>query len=116
MAWMRAETPYLYRWLDLADDASGVDGDWSDEISIPVKVLLAVAGNTYLPFLQANLDALDAGEKTFSLSIEDGRYEQGTFGYQAKCLKALRGFWSELKENDRAKLADWIGPNTSLLN
>ncbi len=116
MAWMRAETPYLYRWLDQIDDASGIEGGWRDEISIPVKVLLAVAGNTYLPFLQANLDALEAGAKTFSLTIEDGRYEQGTFGYQAKCLKSLRTLWAELDDNSRAKLADWIGPNTSLLS
>ena len=115
MAWLRTETPYLYRWLDHADDASGIEGDWADEHSVPAKVLLGEAGKTYLPFLKANLDALEAGEKTFSLTIEDGTYEQGTFGYQAKCLKNLRETWAELSPETQKQLADWIGPNASIL-
>lgn len=116
MAWLRTETPYLYRWLDHADDASGIEGNWSSEISVPVKVLLGVAGSTYLPFLLANIEALEAGEKTFSLTIEDGRYEQGAFGYQAKCLKSLRTEWATLTKDQKSTLSDWIGPNSAILS
>ena len=115
MAWLRRETPYLYRWLDHADDASGIEGEWSSEMEIPVKVLLGVAGDTYLPFLKANLDALEAGEKTFSLTIEGGTYSQGTFGYQAKCLAALREAWADLSADDKAKLSPAIGSQVHLL-
>jgi glutathione S-transferase len=116
MAWLRAETPYLYRWLDHADDAGGIEGDWSGEISQPVKDLLAIAGETYLPFLQANADALAAGAETFSLTIEGGRYEQGVFKYQAKCLDALRTEWAGLDSAAKASLRDWIGTGATLLD
>ena len=116
IAWLRKETPYLYRWLDMADDASGIEGDWADGLSVPAKVLLGEAGSTYLPFLQANLDALEAGEKTFSLTIEDGTYTQGTFGYQAKCLKMLREEWKKLDTTTRQQLGDLIGPNSAILS
>lgn len=116
MAWMRHETPYLYRWLDMADDASGIEGDWAGEVSVPVKVLLGVAGDVYLPFLAANLAALEAGEATFSLGIEDGTYEQAPFGYQAKCLKTLRAAWAELDGDTQKPLRNWIGGNSGILD
>ncbi|MEZ5945737.1 MAG: glutathione S-transferase C-terminal domain-containing protein [Hyphomonas sp.] len=116
MAWLRRETPYLYRWLDHADDASGMDGAWAEDIGAPVKTLLALAGDTYLPFLKANADAADAGKEAFGLMIEGGRYEQGVFKYQAKCLASLRAAWSELDVPARAQLDAWIGPGAEILN
>lgn len=116
MAWMRAETPYLYRWLDHADDASGIEGEWASEMSIPAKVLLGVAGDVYLPFLAANLAALEAGDATFSLRIEDGTYEQAPFGYQAKCLKSLREAWATLDSAAQAPLRNWIGAHSNILD
>ena len=43
MQWLRRETPYLYRWLDHADDASGIEGAWAQGLSAPVQDLLVVA-------------------------------------------------------------------------
>lgn len=115
MAWMRAEVPYLYRWLQHCDDASGIGGDWSDELSEPVRGLLAIAGETYLPFLAANLAALEAGKTEFSLRIEGGTYSQVTFGYQAKCLKQLRAAWDGLAGEDRESLSGLIGEGAGIL-
>jgi glutathione S-transferase len=116
MAWLRTETPYLYRWLDHADDASGIDGPWSEGISTVVRELLAIAGETYLPFLAANAEAIDSGSATFSLEIEKGRYEQGVFKYQVKCLQTLSATWRNLDRTAREQLAGWIGPNASILS
>ncbi len=116
MAWLRAQTPYLYRWLDHCDDASGIAGGWSDGLSDPVMALLSVAGNTYLPFLQANLVALEAGEKAFNLKIEGGTYEQDAFGYQAKCLTNLRSAWADLSDREKETLRTSIGDNTDMLH
>jgi glutathione S-transferase len=115
LAWMRAETPYLYRWLGHADDAGGIDGGWAPGLSAPVKQLLAISGETYLPFLQANVDALAAGAETFSLTIEGGRYEQGVFKYQAKCLEALRAEWAALDGAAKSALSAEIGKGAHLL-
>ena len=116
MVWLRKEAPYLYRWLDHADDASGIEGDWDATIRAPVRYLLGMAGDTYLPFLKANADALAEGAETFSLTIEGGRYEQGVFKYQAKCLANLREAWAGLGEDARGQLDEWIGPGADILN
>jgi len=119
MAWMREDVPYLYRWLDHADDASGIGGDWAGAeavlVSPAVQGLLAQAGDTYLPFLLANAKAIEAGAETSSLTIEGGRYEQGVFKYQVKCLASLREEWHRLGADTRAGLARLIGPGADLL-
>lgn len=116
MAWLRTETPYLYRWLDHADDASGIDGNWVADTGPVVKNLLRIAGDTYLPFLDANASALDAGEDTFSLEIEGGTYAQGVFKYQAKCLHSLRSSWGELTTEDQDALSSMIGTGSHILS
>ena len=119
MAWMREAVPYLYRWLDHADDASGIGGDWAGAeaalASPAINKLLAQAGDTYLPFLLANAKAIEAGAETFSLTIEGGRYEQGVFKYQVKCLASLREEWQRLDADTRAGLARLIGPGADIL-
>ena len=120
MAWMRSDTPYLYRWLDLADDASGINGEWLDEAlaldSGPVKALLAQTGDTYLPFLNANNQALSEGAETFSVSLEGQTYSQGVFKYQAKCLETLRSLWAELGGDAKDQLRPLIGSGASILD
>ncbi|MEQ9505804.1 MAG: glutathione S-transferase C-terminal domain-containing protein [Hyphomonas sp.] len=120
MAWLRAETPYLYRWLDMADDASGLEGTWlaADEAlaTAPVKALLAQAGDTYLPFLQANAAALANGAETFDVTLENSRYTQGVFRYQVKCLEALRAAWFGLGETDRSMFRTLIGEGAGILD
>lgn len=116
MAFLRKDRPYFYRWLDMADDASGIDGDWTDAPGETVKALLGVAGDTYLPFLAANEDALKAGEETFSLDLDGKPYTQGVFKYQLRCLMTLREAWKDLPDEARSTLAGIIGPNAAMLD
>ncbi len=120
MAWLRAETPYLYRWLDMADDASGLEGAWltgSEALeAAPVKALLAQAGDTYLPFLQANAAALTNGDETFEVTLENSRYTQGVFKYQVKCLDTLRAAWSDLSDANRNMFRTLIGKGSGILD
>ncbi|MEM9740766.1 MAG: glutathione S-transferase C-terminal domain-containing protein [Pseudomonadota bacterium] len=116
MAWMRADVPYLYRWIDHCDDASGIEGKWSDGLQGPVRDLLSVAGDTYLPFLQANASAAAAGETTFSCKVEGGDFAQGVFGYQAKCLSQLREAWGRLQDDAQSYLSGLIGEGAGILS
>jgi len=116
-AMMRADFPYCFRWLEHVDDASGYDGAWTTDAvdTGAVSALLAMAGDTYLPFLAANAAAQAAGETTFSLEIEGARFEQGVFGYQAKCLMTLRTHWAELDADAQARLTAKLGDGAAVL-
>ena len=100
-AMMRRDYPFTYRWLAHVDDASGVEGDWTPGWPAVVEALLSEAGRVYAPFLLANAAALAAGASSFRIDVDGLPYEQGTFGYQVKCLKALRSRHGELPTGAR---------------
>ena len=61
MAEMRARAADVYCWLLRLDDASGIEGEWLDGGATLPETLLALlkhCGETYLPFLAANMQAL----------------------------------------------------------
>jgi glutathione S-transferase len=92
-AFMREHAPGVFSYLQVLEDASGIDEDWpraSDALPTTVTALLRVAGEVYLPFLEANAKAFDAAARTFSFSALGMRYAQDTFKYQVKCLQWLR--------------------------
>jgi glutathione S-transferase len=111
MAEMRARAPDVYCWLLRLDDASGVEGQWSDYGSDPtaplpgtVKALLKHCGETYMPFLAANLKALQEGREEVALQIVGSPYAQAPFRYQAKCYDALRKKLAGLPAGVRRRL------------
>ncbi|HEY0648650.1 glutathione S-transferase N-terminal domain-containing protein [Phenylobacterium sp.] len=108
---MREIAPFTYRWLMHLDDASGVDGAWrqADEpLAAAVERLLALAGEVYLPFLEANEAALRAGEESFTVELLGRPYSQGTFKYQAKCLESLRRAYANLPAEAKARVAPML--------
>jgi glutathione S-transferase len=108
---MRETAPLSYRWVQLLDDCSGVEGDWQDnqqQLPAAVEGLLEMAGTLYLPFLLANAEALEQGEKTFHFSAFGHDYRQGTFKYQKKCLAWLREELAGLNGAAREKAQAWL--------
>jgi glutathione S-transferase len=102
---MRETAPYLMRWLQNMEDLSGVEGEWADPAApLPEAVtgLLALAGEVYFPFLEANAAALARGQETFELELLGRPYAQGTFKYQVKCLAELRAAYGRLTDGARA--------------
>jgi glutathione S-transferase len=104
---MRDIAPFTTRWIMHMDDLSGVDGDWrAADAPLPpiVRQLLAFAGEVYLPFLEANVAALAAGEETFTVDVFGRPYSQGAFKYQARCLESLRRAYADLPEAAKARI------------
>jgi len=104
---MQARAPYLMRWLVNIDDASGIEGAWLDPAAEPteaVRGLLNLAGEIYLPFLEANARAAQAGQETFTVELWGRPYSQGVFRYQVKCLAALRAAYAALSTAARARV------------
>ena len=105
---MRARATDVFCWLMRLDDASGVEGTWIDPSApLPVDVveLLRHAAATYLPFLAANLAALQDGRETFEVELLGRPFAQAPFRYQGKCFDALRKKFAALPDTARRKLA-----------
>jgi glutathione S-transferase len=107
MAEMRARAPDVYCWLPRLDDASGVEGEWLDASApLPqtITALLKHCGETYLPFLAANTQALRDGAEQVALEIQGRPDAQAPFRYQAKCHDALRKKLAALAPDVRRRL------------
>ncbi len=115
MVMLRTDYPYSYRWLEHVSDLSGVDGDWSGEISPFVRQLLNLIGEIYLPFLAANSAAVAAGANVVRFTAMGHDYEQVPFGYQAKCLAVLRAAHADLDDDARRDIDDLLA-DTGCLN
>lgn len=101
---MRSISPRLLPWLLRIDDASGVEGAWRPDGSRWSTRLLELAGSIYLPFLSANLTALEAGTQTVSVELLGHPYNQTPFKYQGKCYLELRSKFAALPADARDSL------------
>ncbi len=104
---MRARAVYVEHWVRQVDDLSGVEGEWitsADGLPDATRRLLALAGEVYLPFLEANARAAAAGDDHFDIELLGQRYAQAPFGYQVKCLSWLRDEFQALPDESRASI------------
>jgi hypothetical protein len=69
-----------------------------------VTSLLKHVGQTYLPFLAANLKALQDNTPEFTVELLGRPFAQGPFRYQGKCYDALRKKHAALPVAVRQKL------------
>ena len=105
---IRATAPAIFSYLQILEDASGVDAAWPSEVDrLPPAVigLLRLAGEVYLPFLKANARACEVGDEWFSFSALGLPYAQRSFKYQAKCLGWLREEYAALPGHVRERIA-----------
>ena len=84
--------PSVYDWVRRLEDSSGIEGEWHDLAGMreAVSDMLGFCATYYLPFLQANAEALANAEDQVSLSLAGRPYAQPTFKYQAKCYERLK--------------------------
>lgn len=110
-ALIRRTAPRVEHWVRRMDDLSGVDGAWQSdaETNAAVAALLTLAGDTYLPFLQANARAREKGAEGFSVALADGTYSQAPFAYQVRCFNTLRAAFAELTSVERARAEPILG-------
>jgi glutathione S-transferase len=104
---MRQRSPTVCHWVRQMDDLSGISGEWrSESAQIPkaVVTLLELCAATYLPFLAANADAVDAGADTVDLEILDLPFSQPPFRYQTKCYSRLKSLYTNLPAADRQRI------------
>jgi glutathione S-transferase len=90
---MRRRAPDVLLWLLRLDDASGVEGDWIDAnkpLPAVIPELLRLAADVYLPFLAANFEAMQHGDKEVSVKLLGRAFAQAPFRYQAKCYDGLK--------------------------
>lgn len=99
--------PGTFPYLQLLEDASGIESAWASShkpLPPPVTALLGLAAEVYLPFLEANAKAFEAKKDSFSFSALGMSYSQATFKYQVKCLRWLQEEFAALRGDARDRV------------
>lgn len=112
-ALMREKFNMTYRWVNLMEDLSGVEGEW-EPVSTDtnrfqnarILDILKLSGTYHLPLLAANAKALENGEKRFSFDVEGQAYTRKAHNRHAGCLEALRKHYARLSEDSKTVLHD----------
>lgn len=115
-AMLQDDYPFLYRWLDHVDDASGFEGEWGANFTPALSALIKQAGDTYLPVLAANEAAFRKGESTFTVDLEEGYFTAETFKYHVRCIERLRQEWIALGPEHREEVSEHLGGGTEFLD
>ncbi len=101
----------LRAWTERLEDLSGVslnDGQWFERniVIANIQPLLNEIGQTYVPVMLANFEAIANGETEFELKIGQATWRQKTSNYQEKCISLLRDRFDNLSANDRLYIRD----------
>ncbi len=101
---MRAQAPRTLAWIDrmLEPRATGDFETWERLGPTLLPLLRDEIGHLFLPWSLANARALQAGEKTFAVTLDGRPFSQETQKYHAKSLAAVRAKYQAV--GDRAPL------------
>jgi hypothetical protein len=104
---MQQRRPRLFTWLETADDASGVEGEWRTGDAGPGRGGAGPAGGRRLPALPRR-QRPRAGDERECASADAARppLRQAPFKYQARCLADLRALYSALSPEARSRVDD----------
>ena len=94
-------------WLSLMDDASGIEGRWlapSERMNKGVKKLLWLAGEVYLPYLDATDKAISLGKDRVRFEGLGFSHEQQPMRYHSKCLNVIKEKVMQLSVEEKNRL------------
>jgi glutathione S-transferase len=114
---MRQRAPDVSHWVRQLDDLSGLDGDWfteNAELPAALRHILQLCGETYLPFLAANEEALENGTSEVRLNILGRPYAQAPFRYQVKCYSRLKSMYAQLDVGAKANVDKLLASSACL--
>jgi len=82
------------------------DYGWIETENIPntLSDIFKEIGKVYIPCLIANSKAYDNGDDVWETKIDDSKWKQRTFSYQAKCLNWIKEEFDKLSSSDKNKV------------
>ena len=101
---IRQEAPAVLSWVSRLWNTriEYCSGSWLEGIPDDLEPLLDEIGNTYLPYLCANIDAVNSNKKHFDVDVggmlfKGARYSQ----YRVWCVSELRAHYQALPDQSK---------------
>lgn len=110
--YMKRNAPRAFQWVQDLDDASGVDGVWrqtQEQAPAALAGLLSLVVQTYLPYAQAQVEAVQRGEPQISMALADMRFSGSVRPYTATSFLWLKDEYTRLDTAARARVDNLLG-------
>ena len=90
--WLKDRTPFVVAWCEHMEDpkAGGPFASLSELAPTLEPIFAHEVGKTYLPWATANAAAARVGSGHFSVTLQDGAFEQSTQKHAANAFAAVR--------------------------
>ena len=104
---LRHTAPHTLEWVMRLWNSSPASarGSLVDGVPDDIRALLTHTARGYLPYLNANVDAVRRGDSRFTATFDGVTYQGARSSqYRVWCLDELRRHYRELEQSDSAKL------------
>ncbi len=103
----------IVAWVGVMEDLSGLEinnMDWidADNISETFRNIFCEIGNTYVPVLLANYNAVYDNQDKVETDINGKLWSQKPFPYQAKCLNWIKEQYNLLEGKDKSFINNFL--------
>ncbi len=108
---LRQTAPSVLAWVARLWNSrhESYSGEWCSDSAEVLTPILSDIGTHYLPYLNANVDAVRAGNKRFDVTIDGALYKDARVSrYRVWCLHELRRQFDQAPEADQASLRQWL--------
>lgn len=110
--YMKRHAPRAFQWVQDLDDASGVEGAWrqpGEAAPAALAGLLDLVTHTYLPYAQAQIDAVARGDQQVAVTMAGMPFSGSVRPYTATSLLWLKDEYARLDDAARARVDGWLG-------
>jgi glutathione S-transferase len=106
--WLRDRAPFVVAWCEAmrAPKAGGPSADLSDLSETLAPMFSKEVTKTYLPWAAANAASASRQRNKFSVTLEDGLFEQATQRYAARAFRSVKSVFAGLR--DHSDLNDFL--------
>ena len=103
----------IVAWVGVMEDLSGLEvnnSDWvnSNNLTESFRNIFYEIGNTYVPVLKANSEAVYQNKEEVKVEINGKLWTQKPFYYQSKCLNWIKEEYEALENKDKNFIDDFL--------
>ena len=100
---LKQRAPSVWGWMTRLWNSRSSEGEWMRGLPEDLAPLLDEIGSAYLPYLNANADAVEAGKDRFDTTVGGVSYRGARWSrYRVWCLAELRRHYEALESESAA--------------
>ena len=107
--------PRVIGWVNSLEDGSGYEDKENNlklsDLPQTINELFQEMSTSYIPTMIANKQAIEQGKNEWEIDLDNGKWKQKSFPYQAKCLVWIKEEYEKLDINEKDEVLSFLKLN-----